>query len=146
MADGEPDPKVPEDELAVIDLHPRRVRSGGVRPPRVGARTWRWLALGVSLLLLAVLLSRLPLVHNALGGLARAPASPTASPTATAEPLLFLTPATTPGVRLATPTAVPGATGVPALGLAPARCVGPPPAPNGGETRSHLGCLQPERR
>jgi hypothetical protein len=138
MADGEPDTKPPEDELEVTDLHPPRVRSGGVRHLRVGARTWRWLALGVSLLLLAVLLSRLPLVHNALGGLARAPASPTASPTATAEPLLFLTPATTPGVRLATPTAVPGATGVPALGPAPASCGGPPPA------LTHVGPPQAE--
>jgi hypothetical protein len=76
------------------------------------------------LLLLAVLLHSQPPVRDALSWLAGAPASPTA----TAEPLPFLTPDTTTGVRLATPTVVPGAPGAPALGAAPATCDGPPPA------------------
>jgi hypothetical protein len=126
MTDGEPESSGTVDEPEMTDLRPRRRRSGSgrVRPPRPDARPWQRLALGVSLLLLlAILLSSQPLVRDALGWLARAPASPTA----TAEPLPFLTPAATPGVRLATPTAVPGAPGVPALGAAPASCGEPPP-------------------
>jgi hypothetical protein len=116
MTDGEPESNETVDEPEITDLRPRHMRSGSgrIRPPRPAAWPWRRLALGVSLLLLAVLLSRLPLVHDALGGLARATTSPTASPAATAV------------VTLATPTALPG--GVPALGPAPARCAGPPPA------------------
>lgn len=127
MTDGEPERNETVDEPEITDLRPRRMRSGSghVRPPRPAAWRWRRLALGVSLLLLlAVVLSSQPPVRDALRWLARAPTSPTA----TAEPLPFLTPATTPGVRLATPTVVPGATGVPALGAAPASCAGPPPA------------------
>jgi hypothetical protein len=127
MADGELDTNLTEDELEVTDLHPCRRRYGGVRPPRPNARTWRRLALGVSLLLLlAVLLSSLPHVYDALGGLARAPASPTAAPTA--APLALPPPAATAVVTLATPTALPGGPGVPALGPAPASCAGQPPA------------------
>jgi hypothetical protein len=127
MTDGEPESNETVDEPEVTDLRPRHMRSssGRIRPPRLDARTWQRLALSVSLLLLlAVLLSSQPLVRDALRWLARAPTSPTA----TAEPLPFLTPAATPGVRLATPTAVPGAPGVPALGVAPTSCDGPPPA------------------
>jgi hypothetical protein len=130
MADDEPETKLPEDELEVIDLHPPRARWSGARHRRVGARMWRWLTLGVNLLLLAVLLSRLPLARDALGGLARAPASPTAWPTATptAAPLALPAPAATAVVTLATPTALPGGPGVPALGPAPASCEGLEPA------------------
>jgi len=127
MTDGEPERNETMDELEVTDLRPRRMRSGSGRayPPRPDAWPWRRLALGVSLLLLlAVLLGGQPPIRDALRWLARAPASSTA----TAEPLPFLTPATTLSARLAGPTAVPGATGVPALGAAPASCAGPPPA------------------
>jgi hypothetical protein len=127
MADGEPNTRVTEDELEVTDLHPRRVRHGSVRPPRPSARTRRRLALGMSLLaLLAVLLSSLPLVHDALRGLARATVSPAAAPTA--APLVLPPPAATAVETLATPTAVAGGPGVPTLGPAPASCAGAPPA------------------
>jgi len=126
MTDGEPERNETVDELESTDLRPHRVRFGSSRsrPPRPDAWPWRRLALGVSLLLLAILLSSQSPVRDTLRWLARAPASPTA----TAEPLPFLTPATTPGVRLATPTAVAGASGAPVLGAAPASCGGPPPA------------------
>jgi hypothetical protein len=127
MTDGEPESNETVDELEITALHPRHMPSSSSRihPPRPDAQTWQRLALSVSLLLLlAVVLSSQPLVRDALGWLARGPASPTA----TAQPLPFLTPAATLEVRLTTPTVVPGAPGVPALDAAPTSCTGPPPA------------------
>jgi hypothetical protein len=134
MPDGEPPAGRDEDELEVSDLRPRRTpdRFGDEGRPRLSARAWRGIALGLGLVLLVALLLGGPLSGGALWRLVSARVPP-ASPTPTAVPLLptptlsaALPP--TPAPPLAAPTALPGGFGVPALGPAPTSCGGEPPA------------------